>query len=137
MGKHIGPLTPEILGRLSAYTWPGNVRELQNVIERAVILSPKGRFVLGDFAGPAHAPAPAPRVAHVTPESASAAAASSAPGLAGPVRSLEEMEREHIFSVLERTGWRVSGERGAAKLLGLKRTTLEARMKKLGISRRA
>jgi len=51
--------------------------------------------------------------------------------------TLEEMERAHILEALERTGWRVSGERGAAKLLGLKPTTLEARMKKLGITRKA
>ena len=49
---------------------------------------------------------------------------------------LEELEREHILQVLNTTGWRVSGERGAANLLGLKRTTLEARMKKLGIARK-
>jgi transcriptional regulator with GAF, ATPase, and Fis domain len=52
-------------------------------------------------------------------------------------RSLEEVERQHIVAVLEETGWRVSGERGAAGILGLKRTTLEARMKKLGIHRRS
>jgi transcriptional regulator with GAF, ATPase, and Fis domain len=49
---------------------------------------------------------------------------------------LDELEREHIVSVLDRTGWRVSGERGAAEILGLKPTTLESRMKKLGIARR-
>ena len=53
------------------------------------------------------------------------------------VPSLEELERTHIIGVLERTGWRVSGEKGAAKILGLKPTTLEARMKKLGITRKA
>jgi transcriptional regulator with GAF, ATPase, and Fis domain len=52
-------------------------------------------------------------------------------------RTLEEVERRHIVSVLENTGWRVSGEGGAANVLGLKRTTLEARMKRLGIHRRA
>jgi transcriptional regulator with GAF, ATPase, and Fis domain len=51
-------------------------------------------------------------------------------------QTLEEIEREHILTVLEGTGWRVSGERGAARLLGMKPTTLEARMKKLGIARR-
>ena len=55
----------------------------------------------------------------------------------GPSRleSLEDVERQHILSTLEATGWVVSGEKGAAQILGVKRTTLEARMKKLGISR--
>jgi formate hydrogenlyase transcriptional activator len=88
------------------------VRELQNVIERAVIVSPDGRFELGDFAA-----APAGRSPKPTE------------------RTLADVERQHILEVLEETGWRVSGERGAAKILGLKRTTLEARMKKLGILR--
>jgi transcriptional regulator with GAF, ATPase, and Fis domain len=51
------------------------------------------------------------------------------------VPTIEELERRHVLQVLERTGWRVSGEKGAAKLLGLKPTTLEARMKKLSIAR--
>jgi formate hydrogenlyase transcriptional activator len=112
MGKHVGTLGDDVLDRLSNYSWPGNVRELQNVIERAVILSPKGRFVLGDFA-------PAPDVESPKQQA----------------RRLEEVERRHILAVLEETGWRVSGERGAARILDLKRTTLEARMKKLGILR--
>ena len=114
MGKNVGPLTPEVLERLAAYAWPGNVRELQNVIERAVILSPSGRFELGDFAA-------APGGGSPTPQA----------------RSLEDVERQHILAVLEETGWRVSGQRGAARILGLKRTTLEARMKKLEILRRS
>jgi formate hydrogenlyase transcriptional activator len=112
MGKNVGPLGADVLDRLSSYSWPGNVRELQNVIERAVIVSPNGRFELGDFA--------------------------TAPPAASPkreARSLDDVERQHIVSVLEQTGWRISGERGAAKILGLKRTTLEARMKKLEILR--
>jgi formate hydrogenlyase transcriptional activator len=114
MGKPVGALSADVLQRLTDYNWPGNVRELQNVIERAVILSPRGRFVLGDVA--------------------------TAPAAESPkkqARSLEEVERQHIVAVLEETGWRVSGERGAAGILGLKRTTLEARMKKLGIHRRS
>jgi transcriptional regulator with GAF, ATPase, and Fis domain len=113
MGKRVGRLGPEVLERLSAYAWPGNVRELQNVIERAVILSLEGRFELGEIA-------PAP------------------PGGGAPqnkLRSLEEVERQHIVAILEETRWRISGDRGAAKVLGMKRTTLEARMKKLGINR--
>ena len=112
MGKHVGTLGDDVLDRLTAYSWPGNVRELQNVIERAVILSPKGRFVLGEFA-------PAPAGGDARQEA----------------RRLEEVERRHILTVLEETGWRVSGDRGAARILDLKRTTLEARMKKLGIHR--
>ncbi|MBZ5637806.1 MAG: sigma 54-interacting transcriptional regulator [Acidobacteriia bacterium] len=112
MGKPIGTIGEQVLGKLMEYNWPGNVRELQNVIERAVILSPKGRLELGG-----------------------SLAASGAGTRAKPSRTLEEIERDHIVSVLESVGWRVSGERGAAGVLGLKRTTLEARMKKLGISR--
>ena len=112
MGRQVGPPSAEVLNRLAAYDWPGNVRELQNVIERAVILSSKGRFELADLpAAPADIRTQQPR-------------------------SLEDVERQHIVTVLEETGWRVSGEHGAAEILGLKRTTLEARMKKLAIFRR-
>jgi transcriptional regulator with GAF, ATPase, and Fis domain len=113
MGRQLGPLDAVVLERLAAYGWPGNVRELQNVIERAVILSTRGRLELGDVPT---------SPAGVTPTT-------SVP------RSLEDVERQHIVGVLAETGWRVSGDRGAAKILGLKRTTLEARMKKLGIAR--
>ncbi|HZE88784.1 MAG TPA: sigma 54-interacting transcriptional regulator, partial [Verrucomicrobiae bacterium] len=112
MGKPIGSIGEQVLGELVKYGWPGNVRELQNVIERAVILSRNGRLELGDSLA---SPVGGSRMK--------------------PGASLEEIEREHIRSVLESVGWRVSGESGAAKILGLKRTTLEARMSKLGISR--
>ena len=112
MGKRVGPLGADVLNRLAAYDWPGNVRELQNVIERAVILSPEGRFELGAFV---------------------AKPASGSP--MQQANSLEDVERQHVLAVLEQTGWRVSGEHGAAKILGLKRTTLESRMNKLGIHR--
>jgi transcriptional regulator of acetoin/glycerol metabolism len=112
MGKPIGAIGDPVLAKLTNYDWPGNVRELQNVIERAVIVSPKGRLELGD----------------------SLESVASVPG-PGAARTLEEVEREHILSVLRRTRWRVSGEKGASKILGLKRTTLEARMRKLGIER--
>jgi formate hydrogenlyase transcriptional activator len=112
MGKSIGSISERVLSKLMASNWPGNVRELQNVLERAVILSRTNRLELDDAL-------PAP--------------------LAGPrttlTRTLEDIEREHILSVLESVGWRVSGEHGAGKILGLKRTTLEARMSKLGITR--
>jgi len=111
-GKRIAPPSEEVLARLEGYAWPGNVRELQNVVERAVILASKGRLEVGALGSTA-----------------------GAPEVGGRLRSLEEVERDHVLSVLEETRWRVSGERGAAKILGLKRTTLEARMRKLRISR--
>jgi transcriptional regulator with GAF, ATPase, and Fis domain len=114
MGKQIATIGEQVMSRLTAYDWPGNVRELQNVIERAVIISRNNRLELDD--------------------SLAVPAARTKTKSAG---TLEDVEREHILSVLEKVGWRVSGEKGAAKILGLKRTTLEARMNKLGISRPA
>jgi formate hydrogenlyase transcriptional activator len=112
MGKSIDTIGEQTMKKLVTYGWPGNVRELQNVIERAVILSPKSRLELDD-----------------------SLAATVADRGTKSERTLEDIERDHIVSVLESVGWRVSGERGAGRILGLKRTTLEARMKKLGISR--
>ncbi len=112
-GKKIEVIPPKIMEALQAYSWPGNVRELENIIERAVIISQGSRLELGEWLPK---PSIAPRASRIP--------------------TLEELEREHIISVLETAGWRVSGERGAAKLLGMKPTTLEARMKKLGIERK-
>jgi formate hydrogenlyase transcriptional activator len=135
MGKRIGAIGEEELSRLLEYPWPGNVRELQNVIERAVILSASGRFVLDDaLAAPGSA-----ALAAVGSVSGNGPArtdpAHSGPADTGAPRTLEEIERDHILAVLESVGWRVSGDQGAARILGLKRTTLEARMSRLGISR--
>ncbi|GIX47535.1 MAG: hypothetical protein KatS3mg131_1746 [Candidatus Tectimicrobiota bacterium] len=110
LGKRIDTIAPRALEALQAYPWPGNVRELEHLIERAVILSPGPRLELGDWLPRSRLPA-------------------------ARFPTLAECERDHILAALEQTGWRVSGERGAAKLLGLKPTTLEARMKKLGIRR--
>ncbi len=98
---------------LCSYDWPGNIRELRNVIERAVILA-KGPVLKIDM-----------------PANAIAAAIPAKSHLA----SLEEVERDHILRVLEASGWRVRGENGAAAVLGLKPSTLESRMTKLGIRR--
>ncbi|MCR4415650.1 MAG: Fis family transcriptional regulator, partial [Thermoguttaceae bacterium] len=89
------------------YHWPGNVRELHNVIERAMILSNSPDLVI------------------------------QVPHLAEPqVRlTLNETARDQILRVLEQTGWRIRGADGAAAILGIKPTTLEARMAKLGIAR--
>lgn len=112
LGKKIETIPERVMHTLMHNTWPGNIRELEHVIERAVILSDSSQLELGDWL--------------VKPSQG-----------AGPSRieSLEEVEHRHILSTLEATGWVVSGEKGAAQILGLKRTTLEARMKKLGISR--
>ncbi|UCC84441.1 MAG: sigma 54-interacting transcriptional regulator [Gemmatimonadota bacterium] len=112
LGKNIESIPQAAMTALMAYDWPGNVRELENVIERAVILTSGAEFELCERL--------------------------TASASAGPSRipTLEEIERDHITRVLEATGWRVRGDAGAAALLGLKPTTLEARMKKLGVERK-
>jgi len=109
MGKEIESISKKSMETLQSYTWPGNVRELRNVIEHAMILSNDKTLV-----------------AHLPKVGSSEA---------GAALKLDEMERSHIVSVLERTGWRVAGKGGAAEALGLKRTTLHEKMKKLGIKR--
>jgi PAS domain S-box-containing protein len=111
LGKRIEHVPERLMTALTAYAWPGNVRELEHVIERAVIVSAGRELAVPDWP-PRATPGPA-RVA-----------------------TLEEIERAHIVDVLEGVGWRVSGEGGAAQLLGLPATTLESRMKKLGIKRK-
>jgi formate hydrogenlyase transcriptional activator len=101
---------------LVRYPWPGNVRELQNVIERAVILSPGPSLqVPSGELQPAATQAPVPTAAAVT---------------------LADAEREHILEALRETGGVLGGPEGAAARLGMKRSTLYKKMKKLGISRR-
>ena len=97
--------------------WPGNVRELEHVIERAVILAQ----------GP---------VLKVQGLSAPGAGAKESSGDQG-MRTLADAERQHILQVLTRTNWIIAGDRGAAAQLGMKRSTLQHRMRKLGISRPA
>jgi formate hydrogenlyase transcriptional activator len=113
MGRRIETIPSAIIDALVAYPWPGNVRELQNVIERAVILSP----------GPALG-VPLGELQSACP-----------PGPAAAPGTLADAEREHILSVLRETGWALGGPNGAAARLGMKRTTLQSRMKKLGITR--
>ncbi len=114
MGKKITHVPTEVMDALSAYSWPGNIRELENLIERAMILSPGNELAYGDWL---------PTVKQMVNN------------LHGPLQKLEEVEKNHITEVLKQLNWKVSGEKGAAKFLGLNPTTLEARMKKLGIKR--
>jgi transcriptional regulator with GAF, ATPase, and Fis domain len=112
--RDIRSICPESMARLQRYDWPGNIRELQNVLERAAIMSsgPQLEVTL-----------PPPAVVVATPEDRP------------PADVLAEVDRAHILTVLERTNWVVAGPDGAAARLGLKRTTLNFRMKKLGIKR--
>jgi len=112
-GKHIELVTQNVIDTLQAYHWPGNVRELENIVERAVIISDGKKLVLGNWFLKTEAKSTDSRIP-----------------------TLEELEKKHILEVLEKTAWRVSGNNGAARILGLKSTTLDARMKKLGISRK-
>ena len=111
-GKKIDRIPERMMTALQHYQWPGNIRELEHVIERAVILSEGSELEPIEWLSPSNGKA-----------------------CAAKTLTLEEMERQHIVDVLEQTNWRVSGEKGAAKILDLNPTTLEARMKKLGIER--
>ncbi|MGE3165006.1 MAG: sigma 54-interacting transcriptional regulator [Planctomycetota bacterium] len=118
MSRRIESIPSATMDALVRYSWPGNVRELQNVIERAVILSPGPmlQVPLADLEGePAQDRPPAAPVA--TP------------------LTLVDAEREHIVSALIATGWIVGGPKGAAARLGMKRSSLQKKMQKLGITR--
>ena len=124
--------------RLVNYTWPGNIRELQNVIERAILLSPSGILQLApDFCPAPAAPVPAPRAVSANPIAHPPVGVPSqnTPAPLVPVGSIEEVERRHIEAVLAQTNWMIEGERGAAKILNLNPSTLRSRMQKLGIKR--
>jgi PAS domain S-box-containing protein len=128
MGRAALDLTPDAIRQLRAYNWPGNVRELQNVVERAVILS-RGKALSLEGVLPRTAPAVAP---DLTVKANRDSAESTAPRTASELR---EMERANILQALEHSGWKISGESGAAHLLGLAPSTLTSRMKSLGIRR--
>lgn len=114
MGKTIEHIPEETLAAFKSYPWPGNIRELQNLIERAVILSNDG----------------------VLPNPLLMTASEAASGVPG-YTTLRESEHSLILQTLEAVGWVIGGPNGAAARLGVKRTTLIAKMKKLGISRAA
>lgn len=113
IGKRIERIPRKIMDQLKAYDWPGNVRELRNVIERSIITSPNSTFHVPDSL--------------ILQKHSAAATGSSL--------SLEEIQRQHIQAVLEKTDGRIEGSKGAAEMLQLKPSTLRHRMKKLGIKR--
>jgi formate hydrogenlyase transcriptional activator len=122
MNRAIDTIPSETMNVLVSYHWPGNIRELQNLVERAVILSTgavlnvplRDLQSLPQTAVPTNAPAN---------------------GKIHKIETLEEVERRHVLNTLEATDWVVGGPKGAAVLLGLKRSTLQVRMEKLGIRR--
>ncbi len=113
LGKTIDSISARTMDRISEYDWPGNVRELENVIQRAVLLSPGATLRIDEPLA--------------DPFSRSAAAPASL--------KLEDAERGHILKVLDRCGWKIKGAGNAAESLGLPPSTLRLRMKKLGIVR--
>jgi PAS domain S-box-containing protein len=128
-GKRITGISQDSMDLLSKYTWPGNIRELQNVIERAVVLSPGPVLKLGpDLLPSTSIPSSTEEIVPTT---------SAVQGGNGQSQgaSLEEVEKRHILDVLRQTGGVIEGPRGAAKILSLHPNTLRSRMKKLGIER--
>jgi formate hydrogenlyase transcriptional activator len=137
MAKRVDGVSRKAMDRLMAYGWPGNVRELQNIIERAVVLAQGPVLDLGSEVlwNPAESGGP-------SQGTGSSVAAEPAPSTGGaePVNpavpedtSLDQVSREHISLVLERCGWVIEGPHGAARVLGLRPSTLRSRMKKLGL----
>jgi PAS domain S-box-containing protein len=125
MGKTIDSIPHATMEALRRHSWPGNIRELRNVIERAVILA-QGSVLHVELPSRSNATAIAPALSREVEEEETPAAE----------LTLDEMQRRHILAVLQKTGWRVSGKNGAAAILGLKPTTLESKMAKLGIKRK-
>jgi transcriptional regulator with GAF, ATPase, and Fis domain len=112
IGRKIETVAKETLSALQEYHWPGNVRELENVIERAVITSQGPALqVLDRFD------------------------TFRDPGAEQDIKALADLERDHILQVLQKTGWRIEGGKGAATILGLNSSTLRARMRKYGLRR--
>jgi formate hydrogenlyase transcriptional activator len=114
MNKPIDEIPVEVMNALKFHDWPGNIRELQNFIERAVVLSPESILRL-----------PLMDLKQMTKQPSASAS-----------RTLAEAEREHILDVLKQTDGLIGGQQGAAVRLGLPRTTLVYRMRKLGIEAR-
>ena len=112
LGRATDGISPAFIERASAYDWPGNIRELENLVERALIMSCDGMLDASDLL--------------VVPVRAVGAAPTGAV-------TLEEVERDHIRRTLDATSWKIEGDHGAARVLGLKPSTLRGRMRKLGI----
>jgi len=133
--KTVEYIPADVMDALVNYSWPGNIRELENLIERAVLLSTGKELRV-----------PVSELKAATASFSATAGSSESPAGAvssvaetnvspGPIATLEDADRQHILRALRQTSWRIAGPRGAASLLGMKRTTLQARIRKLGIKR--
>jgi transcriptional regulator with GAF, ATPase, and Fis domain len=118
LGREFDEVSAQAMDALTAYDWPGNVRELKNIVERAMILSQGSVLQLGDWFSSQQEV----KVVSFQPHERAG-------------ETIEEVERAHIEKVLAECDWKIRGKGGAAEHLGLKRTTLQSRMKKLGIER--
>lgn len=112
-GKTVTYISDDILQQMKAYPWPGNIRELENLIERAIIVSPKDLLLIPEFSSSSKTKS---KIKNYT-------------------ETLAEVQRNHIIKILNKTNWKIDGKNGAATLLDLKPSTLRDRMKKLGIKR--
>ena len=119
LGRTMEPLTKDAVARLNEYDWPGNVRELQNVIERSVIIAEDGR----------------PNLARALPANSGVVTVAKTNDRVLTVAELQELERNNILSALRTCGWRIAGDNGAAKLLGMKPSTLNSRIAALGLKK--
>ncbi len=113
IGKNIEEIPQKVIKTMQTYQWPGNIREMENIIERATITSSGKRLKIGNWLSEI-----------------------SGPDKESEFQTLEKLQKNHILSVLNWINWRVRGSGGAAEILGIKPTTLEAKMLKLGIKRK-
>jgi formate hydrogenlyase transcriptional activator len=135
LNKTVQYVPADAMDALVNYAWPGNIRELENLIERAVLLSP-GKELRVPLAELKQAALSVSDVSTDIPADGGIFTPSQPGNSAGaPVATLEEAERQHILRALRQTEWRIAGPKGAASVLGMKRTTLQARMRKLNIRR--
>jgi formate hydrogenlyase transcriptional activator len=132
LNKRLEYIPADAMDALVQYPWPGNVRELENFLERAVLLSPgkELRIPISELKTVS-----VPVAASSSDLSSSFSPLTPSSSLDTTISTLEEAERQHILRALKHTQWRIAGPKGAAALLGMKRTTLQARLRKLGIRR--